>query len=54
MRALPIVFWIIAFLAATFCWMVVFQHGFSWQAFTSGAREELRVLVSLVTGGSRP
>lgn len=40
MRALPIVFWILAFLAATFCWMVIFQHGLSLQAFTSGAREE--------------
>ena len=53
MRALPIVFWILAFLAATFCWMVIFQHGLSLQAFTSGAREELRVLFSLATGAGK-
>lgn len=54
MRALPVVFWILAFLAATFCWMVIFQHGLSWQAFSSGAREELRVLLSLATGAGKP
>jgi hypothetical protein len=55
MRLLPKVFWIAAFLAATFCWMVLFQHGFTWKGFTSGAREEFSALVSLVNGsGKKP
>ncbi|MFZ4593297.1 MAG: hypothetical protein ACOYOF_03505 [Verrucomicrobiaceae bacterium] len=55
MRLLPKVFWLAAFLAATFCWMVLFQHGFTWQGFTSGARQELAQLVSLATGfGKKP
>lgn len=53
MRALPIVFWVLAFFAASFCWMVVFQYGLSWQAFSNGARTELKSLVSNVTGGSK-
>jgi len=53
MRLLPRVLWIIAFLLATFCWMVVFQHGLSWQGFRSGAHEEWHVLVSTVMG-SKP
>jgi hypothetical protein len=55
MRLLPKVFWLAAFLAATFCWMVLFQHGFTWQGFTSGARQELTQLVSLASGfGKKP
>lgn len=53
MRLLPKVFWIAAFLAATFCWMVLFQHGFTWQGFASGAREEFSALVSLVNGSGK-
>lgn len=53
MRLLPKVFWIAAFLAATFCWMVLFQHGFSWQGFTSGARAELTTLVKLISGDGK-
>jgi hypothetical protein len=54
MRALPIVFWVLAFVAASFCWMVAFQYGLSWQAFSNGARTELRSLVSNVTGSAKP
>lgn len=48
MRLLSKTLWIIAFVAATFCWMVLFEHGFSVQGFTKGVKEELGALVSLV------
>lgn len=48
MRLLSRALWIIAFVAATFCWMVLFEHGFSLQGFTKGMKEELGALVSLV------
>jgi hypothetical protein len=44
MRIFLRVFWIIAFVAATFCWMVLFQHGFGWQKFTTGVQQELVTL----------
>jgi hypothetical protein len=44
MRTLLRVFWIIAFLVATFSWMVLFQHGFGWQKFTTGVQQELSAL----------
>jgi hypothetical protein len=44
MRVFIRVFWIVAFLVATFSWMVVFQHGLSWQKFTSGVRQELSAI----------
>ncbi len=53
MRIFSRVLWIIAFLLATFCWMVVFQHGLSWQGFTAGAREEVQALFSAATGGKK-
>ncbi len=48
MRLLSKALWIIAFVAATFCWMVLFEHGFSVAGFTQGVKEELGALVSLV------
>lgn len=51
MRLLSKVLWIIAFVLATFCWMVLFEHGFSLKGFTTGVRQEWGDLVSLVTGG---
>lgn len=51
MRVLSKVLWLLAFLAATFCWMVLFEHGFSVKAFSEGVRVELRELLTLVTGG---
>lgn len=44
MRTLIRVFWITAFLLATFSWMVLFQHGFGWQKFTTGVKQELSAL----------
>jgi hypothetical protein len=44
MRTLIRVFWITAFLLATFSWMVLFQHGFGWQKFTAGVKQELSAL----------
>jgi ABC-type spermidine/putrescine transport system permease subunit I len=44
MRIFIRVFWITAFLLATFSWMVLFQHGFSVDKFTSGVRHELTSL----------
>ena len=51
MRLLSKLLWIIAFLLATFCWMVLFQHGFSVKGFTAGVRQEWGEIVSLVTRG---
>lgn len=47
MRLLSKLLWIAAFVAATFCWMVLFEHGFSAQGFSKGVKEELGALVSL-------
>ena len=48
MRLLSKTLWIVAFVAASFCWMVLFEHGFSVQGFTKGVKEEMDALVSLV------
>ena len=50
MRLFSKLLWLLAFLAATFCWMVLFEHGFSVKAFGQGLTEEWRALVELVTG----
>lgn len=50
MRLFSKILWFFAFLAATFCWMVLFEHGFSAKSFGQGVREEWRALVELVTG----
>jgi hypothetical protein len=48
MRVLSKVIWISAFVAATFCWMVLFEHGFSAEGFTKGVKEEIGELLALV------
>ncbi len=53
MRILSKVLWFLAFLAATFCWMVLFEHGFSAKGFSEGVRVELRELMERVTGGQK-
>ncbi|MBX7212173.1 MAG: hypothetical protein K1X78_27950 [Verrucomicrobiaceae bacterium] len=53
MRLLSKILWIAAFVAATFCWMVLFEHGFSVEGFAKGVKEELGALVSLVSGGQK-
>lgn len=52
MRLLSKILWFLAFLVATFCWMVLFEHGFSVESFTRGVREELKEMAAKVTGGS--
>lgn len=49
MRLFSKLLWLLAFLAATFCWMVLFEHGFSMQGFSKGVREEWQALTDLVT-----
>lgn len=50
MRLLSKILWLLAFLAATFCWMVLFEHGFSVKGFSQGVKEEWQTLTALVTG----
>ncbi len=50
MRLLSKILWFLAFLATTFVWMVLFEHGFSLEGFTKGVREEWHALTTLVTG----
>jgi hypothetical protein len=50
MRLLSKILWFLAFLAATFVWMVLFEHGFSMEGFSQGVREEWRALTTLVSG----
>lgn len=52
MRLLSKILWFLAFLVATFCWMVLFEHGFSVENFTRGVGEELREMAAKVTGGA--
>ena len=52
MRLLSKILWFLAFLAATFIWMVLFEHGFSLEGLTKGVRVEWQALTSLVTGSS--
>ncbi|MBL9116861.1 MAG: hypothetical protein JNJ83_17775 [Verrucomicrobiaceae bacterium] len=53
MRFLKRVFWILAFAVVTFFWAVAFQHGFSLQAISSGAREEVKSLLQMISGGTK-
>jgi hypothetical protein len=53
MRVLSKVLWIVAFVAATFCWMVLFEYGFSVEGLSKGMKQELGELVSLVMGGGK-
>ena len=52
MRLLSKILWFFAFLAATFVWMVLFEHGFSMEGFSRGMREEWKALTSLVGAAS--
>lgn len=49
MRLLSKILWLLAFLAATFVWMVLFEHGFSMAGFSKGVREEWHSLSALVS-----
>ena len=50
MRLLSKILWLLAFLAATFCWMVLFEHGFTMKGFSQGVRQEWQSLQTLVKG----
>ena len=50
MRLLSRFFWIAAFLLATYCWMVMFEHGISWGGFSEGFRTEWRNVAGLFVG----
>jgi hypothetical protein len=49
MRLISKILWFLAFLAATFCWMVLFEHGFTMKGFSDGVREEWASLRKLVS-----
>jgi hypothetical protein len=51
MRLLSKILWFLAFLVATFCWMVLFEYGFSVESFTKGVRQEVGELTTKLTGG---
>jgi hypothetical protein len=54
MRLLSRFFWIAAFLLATYCWMVIFEHGLGWNGFSEGFRTEWRNLAGLFMGKPNP
>ncbi len=53
MRILSKVLWTLAFLVATFLWMVLFEHGFTMKGLTQGTREELGALAAWFSGGKK-
>ncbi len=53
MHILPKVLWTLAFLVATFLWMVLFEHGFTVKALTQGSREELGSIASWFSSGKK-
>jgi hypothetical protein len=53
MRILSKVLWTLAFLAATFLWMVLFEHGFSMKGLTEGTRTELANLSAWFSSGKK-
>ena len=53
MRILSKVLWTLAFLVATFVWMVLFEHGFSMKGLTEGTGTELRALASWFGSGKK-
>jgi hypothetical protein len=53
MRILSKVLWTLAFLAATFVWMVLFEHGFSMKGLTEGTGVELRGIAAWFGGGKK-
>jgi hypothetical protein len=44
MRIVSKVLWTLAFIAATFIWMVLFEHGFSLKGLSDGTRQEWQAL----------
>lgn len=54
MRIFSQFLWIAAFLLATYCWMVIFEHGLAWNGFSEGFRTEWQNLASLFMGKPTP
>jgi hypothetical protein len=54
MRILSRMLWIVAFLVATYCWMVGFEHGFGWKGFSEGFQVEWKNVGALLMGKSSP
>jgi hypothetical protein len=54
MRFLARLMWIAAFVLATYCWMVIFEHGFAWKGFSEGFSSEWRNLAALIMGKPAP
>ena len=52
MKFIKLLLWLIAFGAATFCWFVLFEHGFGVESFVSGSKEEFQALLSFLGMGS--
>ncbi len=50
MRIFARLLWILAFLLATYSWMVAFEHGFAWDKFQKGFLVEWRNLGGMLTG----
>ena len=50
MRTFARLFWIIAFIVATYSWMVAFEHGFAWERFQAGFKVEWKNLATLMSG----
>lgn len=53
MRFFSKVLWTLAFIVATFFWMVLFEHGFTMKGLTEGTGEELRSLSTWISGGKK-
>jgi hypothetical protein len=58
MRLFAKILWLLAFVAATLVWMILFEYGFSLEAFGRGLRQEWAALTQgkpqLSAPGSAP
>lgn len=54
MRIVYRLLWIAAFVLATYCWMVAFEHGLGWKEFLEGFRSEWRNVADLLIGKNSP
>jgi hypothetical protein len=50
MRIVSKVLWTLAFLTATFIWMVLFEQGFSVKGLTEGTQTELKTISAWFSG----
>lgn len=50
MRILSRIFWTLAFLLATYSWMVAFEHGFAWKGFSQGFQTEWKNMGEVLSG----